>query len=130
MTWDSLVVALVLCHLIGDFLLQTDWQARHKAGGLGGGIHARALGAHVGGYVIGMLPAAVWIAQEHGIASGVLALIAIAVPHGIQDDRRLLAAYARRVKGADPEQEPLVMFWLDQAGHVLALGALALAVTA
>lgn len=128
MTWYSLVTAFGLCHLIGDFLLQTDWQARTKARGLSGGVAARALGAHVTSYSVGMLPALIWVAQERGVPTAAACLAAIAIPHAIQDDRRVLVAYARRVKGAEPEQEPMLMFWLDQVCHVLTLAALALIV--
>ncbi len=130
MTWHSLLAAFGLCHLIGDFLLQTDWQARTKVHGLSGGVAARALGSHVLTYSLGMLPALIWLAQERSLATAAIALAAIAIPHAIQDDRRVLVAYARRVKGAEPEQEPMLMFWLDQVCHVLTLAALALVITA
>jgi hypothetical protein len=45
-TWSALFGAFVLSHLAGDFLLQTDWQAMHKQGGLGRDVAARrALGS-------------------------------------------------------------------------------------
>ena len=35
--WVEVFAVFVVSHLVGDFLLQTDWQARHKRGGLGAG---------------------------------------------------------------------------------------------
>lgn len=131
MTWSSLLAAFVVCHLVGDFLVQTDAQAVGKAGGCSRDRRAaRALGAHVCSYAVAMLPALWWIASERGTSVAAAALLAIVIPHAIQDDRRLLAAYARRIKGTDPDAEPLVMFGLDQTCHVVGLALLALAVAA
>lgn len=33
MTWPELFGVFLLCHLFGDFGLQTDWQASNKQGG-------------------------------------------------------------------------------------------------
>src|SRR5256885_184688 len=35
MAWVEVFSAFVVCHLVGDYLLQTDRQACHKHGGLG-----------------------------------------------------------------------------------------------
>ena len=35
MSWPSVYLALFVSHLAGDFLLQTEWQAIKKRGGLG-----------------------------------------------------------------------------------------------
>ncbi len=64
------------------------------------------------------------------MAAALLAVVAIVIPHAIQDDRRLLAAYARRIKGTDPDAEPLVMLGLDQTGHAVSLSLVALAICA
>ena len=50
---------------------------------------------------------------------GLAALIAI--PHLIQDDRRLLTSYARVFKKADLDANPELGLSLDQAFHFLAL---------
>ena len=132
MSWVELLAAFLVCHLVGDFLLQTEAQAIHKAGGLSANrAAARALWTHVLLYCIAMLPALAWIDRDAGgLGAAALVLVAIAVPHAVQDDRRLLAAYARRIKGTDPDTEPLVMFGLDQTCHIVALCLTALAVTA
>ena len=35
MEWAEITIVFWVSHLAGDFLLQTDWQAEHKHGGLG-----------------------------------------------------------------------------------------------
>ncbi|MBO9534029.1 MAG: DUF3307 domain-containing protein [Solirubrobacteraceae bacterium] len=129
MNWAELFIVLIAGHLVGDFILQTEWQAVYKSGGLSGDrTRARALWTHVAWYSLSMLPALIWIAQSAGgVAAALGAFVVIAVPHAIQDDRRLLAAYARRVKHMDPDAEPLVMLGLDQSFHTVALLLTALA---
>ena len=34
MNWVSVFTAFLVAHMVGDYLFQTDWQARHKRGGL------------------------------------------------------------------------------------------------
>ena len=36
MNWVSVFTAFLVAHMVGDYLFQTDWQARHKRGGLSG----------------------------------------------------------------------------------------------
>ena len=81
----------MVCDLVGDYLLQTDWQALHKRGGLG----VRTLWRAVRSCRISRTTRShscrrsFWLAGDIGawaIATGAL----IAVPHWIQDDGRLL----------------------------------------
>jgi len=46
-SWVEVFAVFVVSHLVGDFLIQTEWQASHKLGGLGGvaGGAGRAAGA-------------------------------------------------------------------------------------
>ena len=30
MVWSEVFIVFVLCHLVGDYVVQTDWQARWK----------------------------------------------------------------------------------------------------
>lgn len=129
MDWVEVFAVLVVSHLVGDFVLQTDWQAVNKHGGLraGNAVGRSALGHHLATYLLAFVPALVWLATEHGWAT--LAIAAgIGVPHGVQDDGRLLALYMRRVKGSDPRKLPIVALGLDQALHLVALLVLALVV--
>ena len=121
MAWVEVFAVFLVCHLVGDYLLQTDWQARHKRGGLGAdGLARRALVSHVASYTLAFVPALVWLADDIGAAAaGIGALIA--VPHMIQDDGRLLGAYMVRVKGEGALQERSVAAAADQTFHILAL---------
>lgn len=128
MPWVEVFAAFVVCHLVGDYLLQTDWQALHKRGGLGADpVARRALMSHIANYTLAFVPALVWLADDIGawaIATGAL----IAVPHWIQDDGRLLTAYIRRVKHADPLANLSVAAAADQSFHFVALFLTALLV--
>jgi hypothetical protein len=121
MPWVEVFAAFVVSHLVGDYLLQTDWQALNKRGGLGPDPQARrALLSHIASYTLAFVPVLIWLAGEiDAWAIGVGALIA--VPHLIQDDGRLLAAYVVHVKHADCRANPGVMAAADQSFHVLAL---------
>ena len=117
----------IVSHLVGDFLLQTEWQARHKAGGLGADpVARRALLSHVAMYGLTFVPALVWLESDIGAAVAAVAA-AIVLPHLLQDDGRLVAVYIRAVKRTrDPQQ--FVVVAVDQSLHVLALFALSLVV--
>jgi Protein of unknown function (DUF3307) len=125
--WVEVFAVLVVSHAAGDFLLQTDWQATHKGGGLNGSRERRrALAAHVLTYSLAFVPALIWLAGD-ATALGELALLAgIALPHAVIDDGRLLGAYVRTVKHVDLEPGPLLMA-IDQSVHLVLLFALALA---
>jgi hypothetical protein len=126
MDWTELFLVFLVSHLAGDYLLQTEWQARNKAGGLGANpVARRALLAHVGTYTLAFVPALVWMADELGVGAAVAAAVAIALPHLIVDDRRLLTLYIRTVKGC-PEPVPLgLLVSVDQSVHLIALWILA-----
>lgn len=131
MLWVEVLVAFLVCHLVGDFLLQTDHQARHKHGGLGRDPVARgALLAHVTTYTLAFVPALVWIAADEEV--GPLAVLGIGalvfVPHLIQDDGRVVAWWMRDVKRTDPATAPGVTIVVDQTLHVVALSLLAVLV--
>jgi hypothetical protein len=129
MSWPELFIVLGLSHLVGDFMLQTDWQVQHKPGGFGRDpVARRALGAHVLTYTLAIVPALVWIAIEREVWVAVVAAIAIALPHAIIDDRRLLTAYVRRVKGLREPMPGAVFIAVDQTTHLVMLWAVALAV--
>ena len=65
MSWVSLLAGFLVAHMVGDYLLQTDWQARNKRGGLGRDrVARRALVSHVSTYTLAFLPAFIWIAAR------------------------------------------------------------------
>lgn len=122
---------LLLSHLTGDFLLQTDWQAEHKHGGLGtNGDARRALFTHLTTYTLTFIPAFIWIADGLGTGTAVATVGLIFLPHLLQDDGRLIGRYIALVKGPGAAQVPLVLVAVDQTFHFLALFGTALLVTA
>jgi hypothetical protein len=130
-SWVAVFDVFLVCHLVGDFLLQTDWQAMNKHGGLGGDpLRRRALVSHIATYTLAFVPACVWIGCETEAWRGVLAAVLVAVPHLIQDDGRLLDTYMRRVKGPDSVASPGIRVACDQAFHVITLFGTALLVVA
>jgi len=129
-SWVEVFAVLVVSHLVGDFLLQTDWQARFKEDGLGPDReHRRALLSHVATYMVAFVPGLVWIGIETDVAWALLMAVVIAIPHLVQDDRRLLDAYMRKVKGL-AETGPGLRIAVDQAFHVVFLFGTALLVVA
>ncbi len=131
MLWVEVFAVFVISHLVGDFLLQTNWQATHKIGGLGRDPESRrALLSHTLTYTAAFIPALIWIGTEIdvGWAVGVAALVAI--PHLLQDDGRALDAYMRKVKGVGSHPPPGLRLAVDQSGHLIALFLLALLTTA
>jgi hypothetical protein len=122
MAWVEVFAVFFVCHLVGDYLLQTDWQARNKRGGLGrDSLSRRALLSHITTYTLAFVPALVWLADDIDAAAAVGIGALIAVPHLIQDDGRALGAYIRRVKGETALEEKSVLATADQSFHVLAL---------
>ena len=126
MRWDAVFAVFIVCHLAGDFLLQTDWQAVNKRGGLGHDREKRrALFSHVTIYTLMFVPAVIWIASEKS-AYAFLLLPVVFIPHLIQDDARVLIAWNRTVKRSDPTPGDLVYMAIDQAFHVVILFGTAL----
>src|SRR5262249_9213655 len=82
MSWVNAFAGFLVAHMVGDYLFQTDWQARHKRGGLTGDkVAFRALLAHVTTYTIAFIPALIWIGSETSWGVAVLAAVLIFVPH-------------------------------------------------
>jgi hypothetical protein len=130
-SWVAVFDVFLVCHLVGDFLLQTDWQATNKFGGLGGDpVGRRALVSHIATYTLAFVPALIWIGCETEPWRALVAAVVIAVPHLIQDDGRLLDAYMRRIKGPDSVASPGIRVACDQSFHVLCLFGTALLVVA
>jgi hypothetical protein len=125
-TWVDALAGFLVAHMVGDYLFQTDWQARHKRGGLtGDSTSRRALWTHVTTYTIAFLPVLVWMGSEVSVGIGVLAGALIFLPHLIIDDGRVVEAYLRHVKRADVRNVGLATS-VDQALHVVCLWAVAL----
>jgi hypothetical protein len=123
--WVEVFAVFLVSHLAGDYLLQTNWQAANKLGGLGPDRTARrALLAHIATYALAFLPALAWL--DGGVGASAAWLAAVALPHLVQDDGRLLDLYLRRVKRCEPNDLPAVRAAVDQAFHLIALFATAI----
>jgi hypothetical protein len=122
MPWPEVFIVFFVSHLVGDFGLQTEWQALNKHGGLGGDPEARrALLSHIATYTLAYVPALIWLGGEIGAAAALGTAALIALPHLIQDDGRLVRAYVARVKGTDPVEKSAVTVMVDQSFHLVAL---------
>ncbi len=129
MLWVEVLVVFIVFHLVGDFLLQTEWQARHKHGGLGrDAVARRALLTHVTTYTLAFVPALVWIvaSAELAVLTGVGLAALIFLPHLIQDDGRVVRGWMIRVKHTDPAANPGLAVVVDQTMHIVMLFLLAI----
>lgn len=128
--WDEAFVVLLVSHLVGDYLLQTHWQALNKHGGLSRNPTARrALVMHILSYTAAFIPALIWIGDALG--ASVIAIIAlISIPHFVQDDGRLVTSYIRAVKHSVAEPGDSLFGFVDQSLHLVTLFGIALLVHA
>ena len=125
MPWSEVFIVFFVSHLAGDFVLQTEWQAMNKHGGLGRDREKRrALASHIVSYTLAYTPALIWLSGETGVTAIALTVAAIALPHAVQDDARLLKAYTRKVKKTDAGPSPLYT-WIDFSFHIITLFVIA-----
>jgi hypothetical protein len=128
MAWVEVFAVFIVCHHVGDYLLQTEWQATNKRGGLGRDpVKRRALFSHIFSYTLAFVPAFVWLADDLGALALAGVVAGVALPHLVQDDGRLLARYMDVVKKAPAAQNVSLMAAVDQSFHILMLLLLALA---
>lgn len=126
MSWVAVFAGFLVAHMVGDYLFQTDWQARNKRGGLAGDRTAfRALATHVATYTVAFVPALIWIGDELSAGWALLAAALIALPHLVVDDGRIVRAYLTRIKRVE-RFDPGLAASVDQSFHVLSLFLLAL----
>jgi hypothetical protein len=127
-SWVSAFAGFLVAHMVGDYLFQTDWQARHKRGGLSGDpVAFRALVSHVTTYTIAFVPALIWIGSRTDAVVAVVAAALVFIPHLIVDDGRLVRLYLARVKRANGFDVGLAAS-VDQSFHVLSLSLVAILV--
>lgn len=126
MSWSAALLALLVSHVEGDILLQTDWQAQNKAGGLGDEkLARRALCRHLATYTMAFVPALLWIGKDRGVGRAASVGGLVAVSHVIIDDGRLVHAWTRQVKHATEPPAGLLIA-VDQSFHLLSLVGAAL----
>jgi len=129
-SWVEVFVGFVVAHLVGDYLVQTDWQARNKFRGLAGDpLARRALATHVVTYTLTFVPVLVWIGSEVSVGWAILAALLVGLPHLVIDDGRPVRAYLHRVKGVEEIDRGLAGS-VDQTFHVVCLWALAMLIGA
>jgi hypothetical protein len=130
MTWAALFGVFLLSHLVGDFLLQTSWQATHKRHGLSRDPRARrALVGHGLVYTLAFVPALIWVASDSGVAVGLGMGALVLLSHVIIDDGTLVASWVRHVKRVEGTPSVVVRLGVDQSLHVLVLAGVALLAT-
>jgi hypothetical protein len=129
MDWTALFLAFLVSHLAGDLLLQTEWQARNKPGGLGRDpIARRALASHVAIYTLAFVPVLAWAASEQTLGLAIVGAALVGIPHGIVDDGGVVRSWLRVVKHSSPPFSPALTISVDQSLHVVCLFAAALLV--
>jgi hypothetical protein len=127
MEWAEITIVFWVSHLVGDFLLQTEWQATSKYAGLGRDRTARvALFSHVSVYTLCFVPALVWIGEGTSALAAVGLGAVIFFPHLVIDDGRLLHTYMLRVKRAPDPQSVALLVVVDQSLHLIFLWATAM----
>jgi len=111
-------------HQIGDYLLQTDFQALNKSGGLGDDEESRrALFNHGLTYTAAFTPALLSVARRTSLARALGIAALITLPHMAIDDGRLLRAYMKRVKRIDADTNAALTTSVDQSMHIVCLWA-------
>jgi hypothetical protein len=119
-TWPAVFAVFLVCHLAGDILLQTEWQALTKTAGLGDHEGRRALALHVCTYTLAYVPALIWVADETTAARAIGIAALIAVPHLLVDDGHFVRGWLRSVKHA-PNPAFSLSLMVDQSFHVVCL---------
>ena len=120
----SLFDQLLVAHLLGDWVLQTEWQARNK------GHHAAALLSHVLVYHVLM---AVILIVEFGwtvpLVYGCLAFLMMT--HAFLDRERFVNWLVRTMRISTTQPPPrLLLVMVDQSLHLLLLAVVATLLTA
>jgi hypothetical protein len=114
------LLALLVSHVVGDVLFQTEWQACAKGHSFSDPQGRRALGGHVATYLSAFIPALVWIAVETNTLRAVAVAAVVAITHLVVDDGRLVAAWLGKVKHAANPTLALSIA-VDQSFHVFCL---------
>jgi hypothetical protein len=120
MSWPAALLALLVSHAAGDVLLQTDWQAINKTGGLGDPVAGRALLRHVSTYTLAFVPALVWIGAETTALRALAVGTLVIVPHLLIDDGRFVRVWLLRVKHVSKPTVGLTVA-VDQSLHAVCL---------
>jgi hypothetical protein len=106
----NLFDALLVGHLVGDFLFQTAWMARYK--------HSQwaPLLAHVAAYTLIVTVAGLWCG---GLSLWAVALIF--VTHLLIDRGRIVKWWARTIQGVARREDAWILIVTDQVFHIVVL---------
>ena len=130
MSWVSVFAGFLVAHMVGDYLLQTDWQARHKRGGLTRpGRPARARHARRPRTRSRSCPPSCGSPASSTPAGPSSPRLLVFVPHLVVDDGRIVRVYLNRVKHVEGFDVGVASS-VDQSFHVLSLWLVALLVGA
>lgn len=129
MSWSSVLVALLVSHVVGDVLLQTDWQAINKSTGVADPVGRQALLHHVVSYMIAFLAALVWIGAQTNAWRAIAVGVLVAIPHLVIDDGTIVRFWLRAVKGS-VSPGPGLIIATDQSFHIVCLLGAALVASA
>jgi hypothetical protein len=115
--------ALLMAHILGDWLLQTEWQAKNKQS------NWLALLVHVAIYHIVALAILIW-GFDLDLTAAVLVVVALAVLHALLDRREIVIWLMRTLRiTVERKPEGWLLIAVDQALHLLLLGAAAAVLT-
>lgn len=112
--------ALIMAHVLGDFLLQTEWQAQNKK------THLRALLAHVSVYHLVVL-VILYTGFSYSLVTLIPVVLVLAIAHAVLDGSPVVRGFIRLLKIAvhrDPER--WLVLAVDQSLHLLLLGGAAI----
>jgi hypothetical protein len=120
---------LLAAHLVGDFLLQTRWQAAQKL------VSARVRARHVAAYLIPFVVLLAYLRPSWGRAVAFVCLLAVL--HFLTDSRRFTSTpgewvvwavrrerYGLLVPPLDPNPWPAMPLMIDQSLHVVQIAVL------
>lgn len=103
---------LLLAHLIGDYLLQTEWMAKYKAE------RWRPLLAHCFVYTL-VVAVVAYLFIPGGLSWWAIGLIFVS--HVILDRRGFIRFWHRRIMGVTNDQGKWLMIMADQIFHLIIL---------
>ncbi len=114
---------MLVAHAIGDWLLQTEWQARNKIS------NWRALAVHILVYHL-VLFAVLWFGFSVHNWTTVLAVMGLAVTHVVLDRRTFVHWLIRSLRlSTQTPLEPWFCIVIDQVLHLILLGIAAVIIT-
>lgn len=126
-----IVLWLLVAHLVGDYVLQTRWEAVEKFGWTRLAIRRRT--AHVASYLIPFLP--IVFTHQRGVWQGQAFVVGLVVLHWLTDAQRFpstLGDWLAWHLGADtrqfnlpPNPWPSIPLVLDQTAHLIQIAVLA-----